>query len=257
MEGENTSGVITLDYVVNSVLNQLGDYTQRNYDRYLQFAIEGFGQLNMFYLPSVRVVHLQMNDALVVPLPPDCIDYTKIAVCINGKLWTLSVNNNMCIPRAEQCGIPIREIVSNPSALVSAPTDGYAFPGHYYNGIYYGGLYGIGGGFNTAYYRIDWERRLIIFSGQIPQNEVVLEYISTGVSKSGTTLIPYQALAPLKAYVQWQRIEFNDKITLGEKQRKETLFNQECMALQAFESKFTVDEYLDMCYRSSKQSPKR
>lgn len=254
---ENTSGLITLDYVVNSVFNQLGDYTQRDYDRYLQFAIEGFGQLNLFQISTVRVVHLQMNDAKVVALPPDFIDYTKVAVCINGKLWTLSVNKNMCLPRAEECGTPIREVVTANPLSINYPNSGYVFADHYYNGRYVGGLYGIGGGFNIAYFRIDKERRNIVFSGSVPNDEVVLEYTSTGVSKHGTTLVPYQALAALKSYIQWQRIEYDDRVGDGAKQRKKDIYEEDCMALNAFESSFTISEYLDMCYRESSQSPKR
>lgn len=254
---EKTSGVITFDYVVNSVFNQLNNYTQREYDRYLQFAIEGFGQLNLSNITTIRVEHLQMNDAKVVELPPDYIDYVKVAVCINGRLWTLSLNENMCVPRAEICGVPVRDIVVADPQNLTIPGDGYLFPDHYFNGRFIGGLYGIGGGFNIAYFKVDKERRQMIFSGTIPNDEVVLEYKSTGVSKNNTTLIPFQALAALKAYIHWQRVEYDPNVSMGEKQRKKDLYEEECNVLNTFERSFTVDEYLDMCYRSSKQSPKR
>lgn len=258
MEGdEKTSGLATLDYVVNSCFNQLGDYTQRNYDQYLQFAIEGFGQLNLFHISTIKVAHLAMNDAKVVSLPPDFIDYTKVAVCINGRLWTLSLNNNMCLPRAEVCGVPVREIITTPSNSLVLPEGGYYFADHYYNGRFVQNLYGLGGGFNMAYFRIDKERRNIVFSGSIPNDEVVLEYISTGVSKHSTTLIPYQAVAALRAYIQWQRIEFNENFSESAKERKKKQYEEECLALTCFETKFTMDEYLDMTYRNTKQSPKR
>jgi hypothetical protein len=254
----HTNALVSLDYVVNSVFNKLGRYTQRHYDQYLQFAIEGFGELNMFHISNIRVAHLQMNDAKIVSLPPDFIDYTKVAVCINGRLWTLSLNENMCLPRAEVCGEPIREVVHGvPGETFIIPGDGYYFADHYYNGRFIAGLYGLGGGFNIAYFRLDTERRNIVFSGSIPNDEVVLEYISTGIDKNNQTLIPRQAVKALQNYILWQRIENDDKYTLAEKQRKETLFDQAVYQLTSFDQKITKEEYLDMTYKHNKQSTKR
>jgi hypothetical protein len=161
------------------------------------------------------------------------------------------------LPRAELCAVPVRSIVTADPTTIVLPDDGYIFSDHYYNGTFVSGLYGLGGGFNIAYFRIDKERRQMIVSGSVPNDEIVLEYISTGVSKHSTTLIPYQALAALKAYIHWQRIEYDNNYGTGEKQRKQRLFDEECQALTSFECKITKDEFLDSCYRNFKQSAKR
>ncbi len=97
----------------------------------------------------------------------------------------------------------------------------------------------------------------MVLSGSIPNDEVVLEYISTGIDKNNQTLIPRQAVAALQAYIHWQRVEFDTNVGIGEKQRRETHFDQECYQLTSFEQKITKDEYLDMTYKHNKQSTKR
>jgi hypothetical protein len=119
------------------------------------------------------------------------------------------------------------EIVGQKSLI---PNYGYYFAMHFRNGQYVGEMYGLGGGFNAAYFRIDWERRQIAFDSEVPSDEIILEYKSSGIDPSGGTIVPRKTVAALIAYIHWQRIENNDKIAESKKARKQQMRN--CTSLR-------------------------
>jgi hypothetical protein len=254
IENPKTSGAVTLRYVVMSVLNRIKDYTMRDYYFYMQLAIEGFTELSLWHLDSVEVVYLTMNEAKVVNLPSDFIDYTKIGIPINGKLRVLTRHDKILFPRTFIDGTPVGN--SDSSDTLDAASLVY-FSDHFRGGQYVGGLYGMPGGVDDAYYRIDRERRTIAFSGSVPRSEIVLEYISSGVNTTGSTLIPREAVPALRTYILWQSVE-NDKITAyNEKERRKRNHEEEVAALRSFQDIFTADEYKRLIWGSSRQTIKR
>jgi hypothetical protein len=353
IESPKTAGLVTIRYIVMSILNRMNDYTMRNYKRLVQIAIEGFGELSLWHLNTLEVVYLTMNTAKVVDLPADYIDYLKVGVPINGKLRVLTQHNQILLPRTfynslEQsatqfvtdnaaayllggvvvtassntiiftssvAGVDftgatsITNLTGNLTGTVvnyqaNAPAvkridiitltgdNGTAnivcdavtklltfdtgtevgnadasdtvdaaslvfFSDHFRGGQYVGGLYGMPGGVDDAYFRIDRENRKIVFSGSVPRSEIVLEYISTGVKTEDGSLIPREAIPALRTYVLWQMIEHDTRIALNEKERRKRNHEEEVEALRSFQSIFTADQYKRMLWSSSRQTAKR
>lgn len=262
-QGKNTSGFVNLDYVVRNALIDMNDFSMENYKRFLQWAVRGFTDLNLFVVENIRVEYLKLSSAKTATLPSDFIDYTKIGMEINGQIWTFTLNDKMVLPRkTDDCGetLPtntqtLDDKVTGQASLV--PNFGYYFAMHFRNGQYVGEMYGLGGGFNNAYFRIDHERNQIAFDSEIPTDEIILEYKSSGISASGETLIPRKAVPALIAYVHWQRIENNDKVAESKKERKRQLYITEYERLQHLENLFTIDEYLDATYSVVTSSMRR
>jgi hypothetical protein len=252
---EKETGYLTLAQVVKSFMNERNERTLANYERYLQMAIEGFSDINLFELNTIEVAYLKMNSAKVVQLPPDYIKYTKIGINLGGRVWTLTLNNDLVLPKEEDiCADPIEEVNSGDSEYV--PNGYWVFAPHFRRGEWTEGLYGLGGGFNRAYYRIDTQNRTIQFEGVVPNSEIILEYKSTGI-KCGGAIVPRQASKALKAYIRWMVTENDPTVGLGEKIRKEQLYDKELFSLKFLENSFTMDEYLDSMYEVYKQTPKR
>lgn len=352
-ETPKTAGLVTLRYVVMSVLNRLKDYTMRDYKFYMQLAIEGFTELSLYHMSNLEVIYLTMNDAKVVYLPADFVDYTKIGVPINGKLRVLTKHNNILLPRTFYNSLPqalAAFVADNAAAYLvggvvlttsgntlvftstvvnvdftgattftnltgdvagtvvntqaSAPgvkridtitisgengtasilcdavtkvftfdtaeevgnTDSESavdaaslvfFSDHFRGGQFVGGLFGMSGGVDDAYYRVDLEKRTITFSGSVPRSQIVMEYISSGVKTDGSTLIPRQAVPALRTYLLWQAVENDSRTAYNEKERKKRLHEEEVTALRNFEDIFTIDEYKQMCWSTSRQTIKR
>lgn len=244
---------LTLLQVVKAFMNERKEKSLANIEGYLQIAMEGYTDMQLFETNNIEVAYLSINpDTLVALLPDDFVTMTKMGININGKMWTLTMNNDIVLPRPSSiCDIE--------PASVDATTvvdGGYFFAPHYRYGKYLDNLYGIGGGFNRAYYRIDMARRVIYFQGHIPNNEVILEYKSNGV-KPGGAVVPRVAVPALKAYLHWKTLEYNPTVSMNEKMRKEQLYDKELYKLKEIECSFTLSEYLDNSWSTYSQSIKR
>ena len=55
-----TPGLVTIRYIVMSILNRMEDYTMKKYKRLVQIAIEGYGVLLMSALDFIK--NMQFND---------------------------------------------------------------------------------------------------------------------------------------------------------------------------------------------------
>jgi hypothetical protein len=252
-----TNALVTIRYIVMSTLNRLNEYSMKSYKRMCQICIEGFSEdMAMFHIGnSLEVVYLHMSVAKTVNLPADFIDYTKIGYPINGKLKVITKHDQLLLPRVfDDTGVAIGNTTTTTADSSMNPI---FFSDHFRNGIWVGGLYGMPGGVDDAYYRIDMERRQIIFGGSTPRSEIVLEYISTGLKPAGGSLIPRECVAPLRNYILWQRVENDPRVAMNEKQRRKGEYEESVEAMRSFKNAFTKDEYLQMIYSTSKQAPRR
>lgn len=253
-------GYVNLDYVVKSVCNSLKEYSTHNWKHYLQLAAEGFSEINLFAVNNVKVVYLTVNSNGTVDLPDDFVTMSKIGVLINGKVWTLTYNREIALPRrVDECGRTVAEVVNCSTAPDRDffPTWGFYFANHFRNGQYVGEMFGLGGGFNEAYYRFDMERRQISLSSEIPQGEVILEYQSSGIRADGCTVIRREVVPALREYVLWKRIEYRDDVPMNTKMRREEQYYIQYDLVKFLSDSFTMEEYLDNCYMSYKSGPKR
>lgn len=248
--------ILNLNYVVRSVQNELNDYSMQQYKRLLQLGIDGLRYLNIFHNPSTQVAYLQCNSAGIVPFPKDYIAYNKIAIYCHGQLITLTLNNSMALNRAQVCSEDIRIMESEQGVgLIGGLQGGYLFSPHFFGTNYVGSLYGIGGGVNQAYYKVDETARRLQFNGFLPNDKrIVLEYQSTGISAG--TLIAAQVLDPLKKYIHLYRVKYGNQVGVSTKEMMQNDLDVSVSQLRSFNGKFTMSEYMDILYRAKKQSPK-
>jgi hypothetical protein len=253
-------GMVTIRYIIMSLLNRLGQYDLKSYKRLCQIAIEGFTEeFSLFHIGhSLETIYLHMSAAKTIPLPADYVDFTKIGFPVNGKLRVITRNDNILLPRTWDDGDG-SAIGNFYGAAIGEEALGTVifFGEHFKNGQYIGGLYGLPGGIDDCYYRVDMENRQIVFSGSTPRSEIILEYIGTSLKPDGSSLIPRQVVAPLRAYVLWQMIVNDTRVAANEKDRRERAFNEATEALRSFSNSFTASEYLSMLYSTVHQSVKR
>ena len=247
-----TPGIITVNYIAMTILNRLRDYSMRHYMFIAQLVIEGYGELALWHLDTIEVVYLRMSSAKTVDLPTDFVDYTKIGIPVNGKLKILTKKDNVLLPRSFADGAPVGNTDD-----ANAGTGSIFFVDHFRNGQFTAGLYGLPGGLDNAFYRIDRENRQIVFSGSIPRSEIVLEYVSSGIKLSGQTNIPRETLPALQSYVAWKMIIWDKKFTANEKAQRKQDYLEEVAALDFLQSSFTADEYKRHVWKSTTQTIKR
>lgn len=245
---------VTIRYCVMEAIARLPEQSMGEYRKLLQIAISCVRDLRLFHEASIEVAYLEPNEAGIIPFPTDCIDYLKIGIPINGQLYILTLNDSMLLNRATKCGTDLRQVYTG-NALLPEFTDGYLFTDHWWNGRYITGLYGMGGGFNTGYYRVDNKMRQIQIDGVIPRSEIVMEYKSTGLNSG--SMITAQSIGTIRNYILWQREEFDPRIPNTQKERRKQHYEEELEKLRTYTNMPKKQEIYDVLYRSYKQSPKR
>ena len=261
----DTKGIVNLNYIVSLVLMDLDDPTMTDYKKFLQYAILGFQELNLFVSQSVEVAYLTVNqNTKTVDLPDDYITYTKIGFNDNGTITTLGLNEDLMLARdTDSCGNQINDnndpcidpIDASEGSLSSAI---YFYAPHYRNGQFVGELFSGTGGHNSdGYYRIDKKKRQIVFNSEMSATEIILEYKSSGVSGNGQTLVPREYVQVLRAYVHWQRREYNDKVSRFDKNALKQRYIDAFEEVKELETSFTIEEYLESTRGTYSQLPKR
>lgn len=246
---------VPLSYIVRNIQNETEDYSEKNYKRMLQIVIDIMRDIRLFNNPAVQVVYFELPDSGVFPFPSDYIDWIKIGIPVRGQFYTLSVNNNMVLNRAQVCAEDIRTM-SNYG--VDNITGGYYFSPHWNQGQYVGGLYGVGGGWNTAYFREDKTAQQFQFDGVIPAiaegKILVMEYKSTGISAG--SIVPAEMIEPLKRGAIYRSNMHKPDLAMNMKLLYKDDYETALVKLKAFINKFSMSQYMDTLYASKKQSPK-
>jgi len=162
---------ITIDDIVNNVALTIGDDSyltgSLNYQLRL-LALQGLKELSFDALQEVKSIQLAVSSTGTITLPDDYIKYVKIGVLgSDGKVHYLGKQDNL-------------NLVSGAASTDSNDIDDD--PAYFY-GI--GGRYGVGGGTNhNGYYRVNKEDNTISFSSDAIGKNIILEYISNGVTLS-------------------------------------------------------------------------
>lgn len=238
----NLKGYTTFKEVVLNVLSGMGKKANMQYYLpFLQFAIRGYKKLNLFHLPMTKVAYLAMSDINTITLPDDYLSFVAVGIPYKGRVWTFTKDQGLVQPDSTESGL--QELSSTAGEDVVKGDTGSLT------------AYGLQGGVNEYYYKIDIANNRIIING-LTARTVSLAYVSTGISMSETTFIPKVAEEALIAFVHWQRVQYDDDVPLGIKKDYENQFNQGCNELE-YASMPTIEELYDAVYAAFYQTAKR
>lgn len=234
----DTNALVSLEYILASVKAYL--QTDDRQDEFLmQMIADIITDLNIFHadLSGNKTVTLDVSSINTVDLPIDFQDFVVIGFTVGNKIVSLSYNPRIAIPQTEDCGE-----LTTPYPLSGSQE--IPLERHY-------GAAGI----TTMEYKIDKRNRRIILSGTIPNSQVILEYISSGISDQ--TVVPRYAVPTIRAYCFWMRC-FNDpRVAMNDKNDKRELFVSEMRRLKEFETRMTIDEICDAIYKGVRPTIKR
>lgn len=235
--------VTNIRWVVLSQLNRMG-LPETHYERFEQFAFECYTQeLKVRAISSIAVYRETVPSLGVIYMPDDYIRYTKIGICRDGRIRTLTLDNTLCSKEPNVCG----SLEETPSA------ETYSIVPHWYNGVFYGDavtptLFMAGGGLNRdGYYRVDGRKITLdqVFAG----SEIIVEYQSTG-AVTGDVLVPALFVDAMRYYIAWKYYEYmpgmDNKASL-EYQKFADYFTEGKM----HDSMLTISELHDMLYSTS------
>lgn len=202
MKDENGIPIKNLAYVVQSALNQMFGKAE-DVSWFEQIAIQWFTEeaRGVTALPCLKVKKLQVSASKQVLMPDDLMRYTKIAIDYGGKLWTLTLDENITLPPHFDCNNTTASEAENQAG-------GVWFQPYLWDGAYNGGVFALGGGFNQAYYRYDPSSRTLSFLDNLVGREIIIEYLSNGRDVNSQSLIPEYYHAPLRWWLCYMAATF-------------------------------------------------
>jgi hypothetical protein len=255
MENQSTptqqiSGFSTIDYVVAEMQVELDDYSTTQNQRLTALVVSALREIRLYHKAAIQVAYLTINEAGIIPFPFDYMDFINIGIPMNGQLWNLTEDNKMLLDRSTDCGEDSR-VMSQGSSFenrVSILTPSWSL--NRFTPTYYG----VSGGRNTGYYKVDEQARQIQFDGKIPRGEVVLVYKSTGIGPN--TVIGAEMIKPLKNIAHYNRVKFNKNESMNQKMLLKKDMEEAVMELRAFAQRFTMKQYMDVLWAAKRQTAK-
>lgn len=241
IQSTEITGSTNLKSIVANVITDTNDYTLKGYNRYLNYSIRGMKELSIFNGKDFyKEVELTINDVGCITLPSDFLDYMAVGVKYRGKLWTFTKKDGLVSPNGESCGVEAYD-----------DDEEYAISG---NRWVCG--YGVEGGSNSFYFKIERKNNRIVLNGVESYTKVRLRYKSSGVSLDGATIVPKIYEEFLIAYIHWRAMQFDKGHTVADKELAKRNFNDEYEKLtNALSPK--IDEWYDAIYSGYTQSLKR
>lgn len=230
--------------VVYDFFNLNRQYTLTDYERYKRIVINGLEDLNIFVLKQIKCKYLDVTSINTCQLPDDYIDKIKVGLNYNERVYCLTENNNIVLPRDEECGLEIRDIIASESNIVEL------FTPYNYGGRYYSDTYGVRGGMTHITYRIDKEYDRIVLEGSVPLGtKILLEYESSGITVGEDSIVPVILKPCLLSYIYWMDDYSN--------RSKQDQYGVQCRRVRNLSYSFTNDDFRDSQLQMANQTAKR
>jgi len=233
----DTSGIVTIDYVLKSFLNLKG-WGTADYDRYKQIMIEGFSDLNVFHTDYVQTVQATVNSVNQFRIPSDYIDWVGVEIDLNGEYWPLDHNKKLIIEPFNEADTIVHE-----DHLNVPDQEGNRYTATRRN--------------QYGQFNIDKEARVCMLKGDYRGYTVYLKYMSSGVPGEGIVYVPRELRMTLTTYLEWQLKEMNDMVSMGVKMRAEQQHGRALVEYYEWKDQLTGKEFLDLFRNGIQQGIKR
>lgn len=251
----------TLSSIVDELLIELGESQTNKAARFYQLGLS-FLRKTHFNTDGVpKVVELVINDNDTANLPSDYVRYTRIALCCGGRLYSLGIDNTLCLNKSyNDCGVPIghsNQFNSNTNLdIAQGFYTGPFIADNFVNGEFVGRMFGIGADNNcNGYYRIDTENNQILFANLAQTSSVILEYLADVSAVDEDFQVHPFAVEALKDWMHWKYKQRCNK-PLGEQQlAREDFYNSNRLMRMMFNSS-TNDEWVAAFASGNQASPK-
>ena len=227
--------------VVDSFMNATGIYSAVNRRRFLKIVAENYADLNINNTNLFKTVFLTINSLNAIEWPIDYVDYVRIGTPWNGQICTLTKNDKITGKIVLVCGAEEQD-----TGLMQPVNQPWIH------------AYGASNGVSFMFYRSDKETHRIIFEGDGVGRTIALQYISSGVSADGQTLIPLAMVKLMRKYLQWVYMDFDEikQHSQSEITRVHRDFIQFREEYERLDNGFTADEFLDAMRQSYRLTPK-
>jgi len=200
-------GYSTAENIINESLSEIRDFNRRYYKEASVYFMKGYRDFQLFEsVGQVSESWESITSINTVNYPEDLLRIVDVGVLVNGEFFSFTKSNKLRIPSD-----PLEETINEERGedvnVNRSPSEGYSAKGS-----------------NLEYYykEDNKNRRLVLNRLAIDQttfadrDEVLIRYISTGITDYRNTFVASDAANLLSAYVVYKLVESRpDKYNLG------------------------------------------
>lgn len=240
----------TLTEIAKEVLVEEDRQSTHKIQRLVQIGSRAAREIGIDVTATAKTVYLTPNSYGCIDAPNDMYDWTKLGVCINGYIYTLSVNNALCFPHmTDDCGNLQPESFANPDTFVNYADYSQlaGFGVWFYNvtavneyGELNAKLFGYGSGYNRAgSFKYNAETHQFVLSPEVRRKQIVLEYIPAIGAKGTQIMVPDDATEAMINFIRWKTAK-----TIGEREQFKHDYFVCLIQLQQRSFSFTVQDFV-------------
>lgn len=218
----------TLDKLVRGALASRG-YSMHWYLQFLHYGVQALRELNFDVLQNVKSVRLPVNSYKAVTLPCDFVDYIRVGTESGQYIQSMGEREDFNrLNKLDSFGnkIPYGDIEAT-NGLLPNNWEGFWYT-NYINdkGEHLGRIFNNKPGFRNSF-EILRERGEMQLDVSFTGTEIVLDYITDGISTSASNAVHPYAAAAIEAYIIWKMKEHSRQYGPGERQMaREEYYNQ-------------------------------
>lgn len=254
-------GYITAKSIVDELL-LAEDAPDSWYSKYLIHCLNAIRELSYDILATPKTVILPILPNGTIEYPVGYVNWTKVGkLGTDGLVHNLGVNNKICtdLP-VDACGNETRPHIAgderHPERGLNGGLWGYTYFNYYQDGVI-GNLFGIGGGYNIyGHFKNDKTNNRFVFASDAHETQIVIEYITNGVSDKGKTMVDELAKMAVIAFIRVENAKARGKESDSTILRMTREFEAEKRTLMKRQWSFTLPEFSEMWSKGFYQAPK-
>lgn len=219
----------TLDNIVRSALADK-QYPMHWYLQYLTYGVDCLRQLNMDTLHNLKSVRLPINSYKAATLPNDFVDYVRVGSEVGQYITPMGEKTDSYnrLNKFDSQGnkVPYGDIEAE-NGILPNNWEGYWYT-NYINdkGEHLGRIFNHFPGFRDSFVILR-ERNEIQLDVSYSGKEVVMDYISDGMTVDASNSVHPYAIDAIKAYIFWKHKEHGRQYNLSERQvARDEYYNQ-------------------------------
>ena len=225
----------TLDSVVRSALADR-QYPMHWYLQFLSYGVDVLRELNMDVMQDIKSVRLPINNYKAAYLPKDYVDYIRVGNETGQYLnpWGEKRDSFNRLNKFDSSGNKISYgDIEAQNGILPNNWEGFWYT-NYVNdkGEHLGRIFNNFNGFRDSF-AIIRERSEIQLDMSYTGKEIVMDYISDGLSADASNNIHPYAVATIKAYIMWRMKENSRAYGLAERRDAKDEYGNQYRILRA------------------------
>lgn len=254
---------LSLDTIIRNCL------LRKNYSMhwYIDALVAAKDCLRELTIDDLQVINTQKipvdANTYAADVPSDMVGWPVRVSIQSGQFLRVLVPTNNINPLVYRVnGVPsLYTDTNNPtqSIILNNLAAGYFWRTITWNqfGENVGRLFGFNVGYYNDIYQYFPERRQIQLSESSGISEIVVEYISNGMTSDAATRIDWLAHSTIDQYIMWQFKEQNRSYSLAEKERERMLYLKERSILRSRKAEWSIPKILRIVQKATYGAPKQ